>query len=130
MRKKCPPQAFVGIPAGKFFCRGDGFRELKPDGEFPVAIPIPSLVFQKRNRANRSVDRTGRSARMIDAIMRQACNQQSGRRRRARSVLRGGPPSTTSPRPERAWSCLRLVVRWSLSLTELGTGGRETDKAS
>jgi hypothetical protein len=29
----------VGIPAGKFFCRGDGFGELKPDGEFPVAIP-------------------------------------------------------------------------------------------
>jgi hypothetical protein len=39
MGKKCPPQAFVGIPAGKFFCRGDGFGELKPDGEFPVAIP-------------------------------------------------------------------------------------------
>jgi hypothetical protein len=46
MRKKCPPQAFVGIPAGKFFCRGDGFGELKPDGEFPVAIPIqnPALA--------------------------------------------------------------------------------------
>jgi hypothetical protein len=41
MGKKCPPQAFVGIPAGKFFRRGDGFG-LKPDGEFPVAIP--SLV--------------------------------------------------------------------------------------
>jgi hypothetical protein len=39
MGKKCPPQAFVGIPAGKFFRRGDGFRELKPDREFPVAIP-------------------------------------------------------------------------------------------
>jgi hypothetical protein len=39
MGKKCPPQAFVGIPAGKFFRRGDGFGELKPDGEFPVAIP-------------------------------------------------------------------------------------------
>jgi hypothetical protein len=39
MGKKCPPQAFVGIPAGKFVCRGDGFGELKPDGEFPVAIP-------------------------------------------------------------------------------------------
>jgi hypothetical protein len=39
MGKKYPPQAFVGIPAGKFFCRGDGFGELKPDGEFPVAIP-------------------------------------------------------------------------------------------
>jgi hypothetical protein len=37
--KKCPPQAFVGIPAGKFFRRGDRFGELKPDGEFPVAIP-------------------------------------------------------------------------------------------
>ena len=39
MGKKCSPQAFVGIPAGKFFRRGDGFGELKPDGEFPVAIP-------------------------------------------------------------------------------------------
>jgi hypothetical protein len=39
MGKECPPQAFVGIPAGKFFRRGDGFGELKPDGEFPVAIP-------------------------------------------------------------------------------------------
>jgi hypothetical protein len=39
MGKKCPPQVFVGIPAGNFFCRGDGFGELKPDGEFPVAIP-------------------------------------------------------------------------------------------
>jgi hypothetical protein len=36
---KCPPQAFVGIPAGKFFRCGDEFGELKPDGEFPVAIP-------------------------------------------------------------------------------------------
>jgi hypothetical protein len=38
MGKKCPPQAFVGIPAGKFFRRGDGDGEPKPDGEFPVAI--------------------------------------------------------------------------------------------
>jgi hypothetical protein len=37
MGKKCSPQAFVGIPAGKFFRRGDG--ELFPGGEFPVAIP-------------------------------------------------------------------------------------------
>jgi hypothetical protein len=41
MGKKCPPQAFVGIPAGNFFRRWDGFGELKPDGEFPVAIPKP-----------------------------------------------------------------------------------------
>jgi hypothetical protein len=39
MGKKCPPQAFVGIPAGKFFRRGDGDGEPKPDGEFPIAIP-------------------------------------------------------------------------------------------
>jgi hypothetical protein len=39
MGKKCPPQTFVGIPAGKNFRRGDGDGELKPDGEFPVAIP-------------------------------------------------------------------------------------------
>jgi hypothetical protein len=39
MEKKYPPQVFVGILAGKKFRRGDGFEELKPDGEFPVAIP-------------------------------------------------------------------------------------------
>jgi hypothetical protein len=39
MGKKCPLQAFVGIPAGKFFRPEDGFGELKPDREFPVAIP-------------------------------------------------------------------------------------------
>jgi hypothetical protein len=43
MGKKCPPQPFVGIPAEKFFRRGDGFGELKPDGEFPVAIPTRRL---------------------------------------------------------------------------------------
>jgi hypothetical protein len=42
MRKKCSPQAFVGIPAGKFFRRGDGDGELFPGGEFPVAIPSAS----------------------------------------------------------------------------------------
>jgi hypothetical protein len=41
MGKKCSPQAFVGIPAGKFFRRGDGDGELFPGGEFPVAIPNP-----------------------------------------------------------------------------------------
>jgi hypothetical protein len=40
MGKKYPPQAFVGIPVGKLFRRGDGFGELKPDGEFPIAISI------------------------------------------------------------------------------------------
>jgi hypothetical protein len=39
MGKKCSPQTFVGIPAGKFFRRGDGNGELFPGGEFPVAIP-------------------------------------------------------------------------------------------
>jgi hypothetical protein len=32
------PQAFVGIPAGKFFRRGDGDGELFLSGEFPIAI--------------------------------------------------------------------------------------------
>jgi hypothetical protein len=40
MGKKCPPQTFVGIPAGKFFHRGDGDGKPKSDGEFPVAISI------------------------------------------------------------------------------------------
>jgi hypothetical protein len=39
MGKKCSPQAFMGIPAGKFFRRGDGDGELFPGEEFPVAIP-------------------------------------------------------------------------------------------
>jgi hypothetical protein len=43
MGKKCSPQAFVGIPAGKFFRRGDGDGELFPGGEFPVAIPRPDV---------------------------------------------------------------------------------------
>jgi hypothetical protein len=54
MGKKCPPQAFVGIPAGKFFRRGDGFGELKYDGEFPVAIP----TIEAMNR-EKGVSRTG-----------------------------------------------------------------------
>jgi hypothetical protein len=45
MRKKYPPQMFVGILAGKFFRRGDRFGELKPDGEFP----LPSLKRKKRD---------------------------------------------------------------------------------
>jgi hypothetical protein len=43
MGKKCSPQGFVGIPAGKFFRRGDEDGELFPDGEFPVAIPSRTL---------------------------------------------------------------------------------------
>jgi hypothetical protein len=33
------PASVRGDPRGEIFCRGDGFGELKPDGEFPVAIP-------------------------------------------------------------------------------------------
>jgi hypothetical protein len=44
MGKKCSPQAFVGIPTGKFFRRGDGDGELFPGGEFPVAIPTRVLA--------------------------------------------------------------------------------------
>jgi hypothetical protein len=36
---KCPPQAFVGIPAMNFFHRGDGDGELKPYGEFSITTP-------------------------------------------------------------------------------------------
>ena len=39
MEKKCSPQVFVGIPARKFFRRGDEDGKLFPDGEFPVVIP-------------------------------------------------------------------------------------------
>jgi hypothetical protein len=53
--KKCPPQAFVGIPAGKFFRRGDGFGELKPDGEFPVAIPRYICTFALTDNNSRAM---------------------------------------------------------------------------
>jgi hypothetical protein len=39
MGKKYPPQAFVGIPAGKFFSRRNGYEKLFRDNEFPIAIP-------------------------------------------------------------------------------------------
>ena len=45
MGKKYPPQAFVGIPAGDFFLRGDG--ELFPDGEFSIAISNLEELFAK-----------------------------------------------------------------------------------
>jgi hypothetical protein len=32
IRKKCTPQAFVGIPAEKFLCRGDGMGSYSPVG--------------------------------------------------------------------------------------------------
>jgi hypothetical protein len=35
-----PPQAFVGILAGKCFRRWYGDGELKSNGEFPIAIPV------------------------------------------------------------------------------------------
>jgi hypothetical protein len=38
MGKKYPPQAFVEIPAGKFFRHGDRDGKLFPDVEFSVAI--------------------------------------------------------------------------------------------
>ena len=50
MGKKCPPQTFVGIPAGKFFRRGDGDGKPKPDGEFPVAISSLALPVTVRRR--------------------------------------------------------------------------------
>jgi hypothetical protein len=42
MRKQCSPQAFVEIPSGKFFRRGDGDGKLFLGGEFPIAIPRPN----------------------------------------------------------------------------------------
>lgn len=77
-------------------------------------------------RSRRALD-LGRSVGPDGARQNDPCDHatvrtglQSGRRRRARaaraarrSVLRGGPPSTTSPRPERAWS-------WSCGLWFVG----------
>jgi hypothetical protein len=59
MGKKYPPQAFVGIPAGKFFCHGDGFGELKPDGEFSVAIPSWAI------REEAAIERCGLVAKQL-----------------------------------------------------------------
>jgi hypothetical protein len=38
--EKCYPQAFVGIPRGKFFRRGDGDGELFSGEKFPIVIPM------------------------------------------------------------------------------------------
>jgi hypothetical protein len=54
MGKKCPPQVFVGIPAGKFFRRGDGDGKPKPDGEFPVAISRRVGRVERRRHAARA----------------------------------------------------------------------------
>jgi hypothetical protein len=59
MGKKCSPQAFVGIPAGKFFRRGDGDGELFPDGEFPVAIPNRGQAGGSTSSAVERVDGAG-----------------------------------------------------------------------
>jgi hypothetical protein len=72
MGKKCPPQAFVGIPVGKFFCRGDGFGELKPDGEFPVAIPSRAACIAMCVRACMDVGLSEVSALVVHRI---ACMQ-------------------------------------------------------
>jgi hypothetical protein len=40
--EKCPPQAFVGIPAVKFFRRGDGFGELEP--AYQIASRAPQFI--------------------------------------------------------------------------------------
>lgn len=89
-------------------------------------------------RSRRALD-LGRSVGPDGARQNDPCDHatvrtglQSGRRRRARE---SGQALGSSWRPaidqsERGPACMRLVVRWSLSLTELGTGGRETDKAS
>jgi hypothetical protein len=53
MGKKCSPQAFVGISAGKFFRCGDGDGELFPGGEFPVAIPTREPIEASGNEVQR-----------------------------------------------------------------------------
>jgi hypothetical protein len=37
--RNAPRKSLWGSPLGIFFCRGDGYGEPKPDGDFPVAIP-------------------------------------------------------------------------------------------
>jgi hypothetical protein len=43
MRKKCLPQPFVWISTGNIFRHENGDGEIKPDGEFTVAIPDHDL---------------------------------------------------------------------------------------
>jgi hypothetical protein len=44
MGKKCPPQAFMGMPTGKNLRRRDEYGKLLPNGEFPIAIPSYQLI--------------------------------------------------------------------------------------
>jgi hypothetical protein len=44
---KCLQQAFVGIPTEKFLCCGNGYGEIFPNGEFPIAIAIHKQLYFK-----------------------------------------------------------------------------------
>jgi hypothetical protein len=61
MGKKCPPQTFVGIPAGKIFRRGDENGELKPDGEFP----LPSLAMPLHRSTVHRLAHPGRTCPVV-----------------------------------------------------------------
>ena len=95
MGKKCPPQAFVGIPAGKFFRRGDGDGEPKPDGEFPVAISTTD----KHSRPRPS---STRPSPIIDT--RPVATPLPG--------ARGGAPDPRGPRTSRPHCAASTPVRF------------------
>jgi hypothetical protein len=54
MGKKYPPQTFVGITTGKYFCRGD--EELKSDKESHIAISTNFGVLPVKVRYDNDMD--------------------------------------------------------------------------
>jgi hypothetical protein len=43
-----PRKRSWGSSRGKIFVAGDGDRELKPNGEFPIAIPIQHSILERQ----------------------------------------------------------------------------------
>jgi hypothetical protein len=68
------PASVRGDPRGEIFLSRDGFGELKPDGEFPVAIPRPDRrLDQKRPGPPNCYHQLRRAARPVFLLSR--CRQ-------------------------------------------------------
>jgi hypothetical protein len=116
MGKKCSPQAFVGIPAGKFFCHGDGDGELFPDGEFPVAIPSTqprsnTSLFSSSGLTPNPKPCRRRPHPSVPASYSAASSLRLPKRRRRH--LRPPPPAPPPPRSRRnrTRGCSTVVCR-------------------
>jgi hypothetical protein len=93
MRKKCSPQAFVGIPAGKFFRRGDEDGELFPGGKFPVAIPSRFTPRPEHGFAARLLDRSAAArAQALPVPTAAACEFEQDRADLAETDVPGSRP--------------------------------------